>query len=141
MRLLSRKAIVAATMLSLSFVAHADALEKCAGSARGSAEYREAAEAVFQLPEFKAWSKSDPLQVVLGERVDKKVLFEGRCYWSVSVYARRGSQLDMWHVLLVGNLGREIYIDDGEGETLSLNQWRKRQAQADQSSSFKPGGK
>ena len=120
--------------LLLLFAASAQA-EKCAGSARGSSDYREAAEAVFQLPEFKAWSKSNRLPVVLGERVDKKVLFEGRCYWSVSVYANRGSQLDMWHVLLVGNGGREIYIDDGEGETLSLDQWRKRRARADQATS------
>lgn len=94
---------------------------------------------MFRLPEFKAWSKSNHLPVVLGERVDKKVLFEGRCYWSVSVYASRGSQLDMWHVLLVGNQGREIYIDDGEGETLSLDQWRKRRARAEQASSKAAG--
>ncbi len=127
-------AVVAAASLSLLFAASAQA-EKCAGPARGSTEYREAAEAVFQLPEFKVWSKSNRFPVVLGERVDKKVLFEGRCYWSVSVYASRGSQLDMWHVLLVGDKGREIYIDDGEGETLSLDQWRKRSARAEQASS------
>jgi hypothetical protein len=139
MRTFPRQAIFAAATLSLLFAASAQA-EKCAGSARGSAEYREAAESVFRLPEFKAWSKSNRFPVVLGERVDKKVLLEGRCYWSVSVYANRGSQLDMWHVLLVGDKGREIYIDDGEGETLSLDQWRKRRARAEQSSS-KPNDK
>lgn len=139
MRMSPDIAVVAAASLSLLFAASAQA-EKCVGPARGSTDYREAAEAVFQLPEFKVWAKSNRLPVVLGERIDKKVLFEGRCYWSVSVYANRGSQLDMWHVLLVGNQGREIYIDDGEGETLSLDQWRKRRARAEQSSS-KPNDK
>jgi hypothetical protein len=136
MQMLSGKVAVAATMLLLTSVVHAQVLEKCAGSAKGSQEYREAADAVFQLPEFKDWSQSHRQPVVLGERVDKKVPFEGRCYWSVSVYAGRGARLEMWHVLLVGDKGREIYIDDGEGETISLNQWRKKQARA-----ARPGGR
>ncbi len=116
------------TVLALPFAGPAYAAGTCAGSAKGSYEYLEAIESVKQLPEFKRWSSSHR-RVVFGERVDKKVASEGRCYWSVSVFADRGPRLEMWHVILVGPKGREILIDDADGETIPLEQWRKKSSQ------------
>jgi hypothetical protein len=119
--------VLTTLVLFLLPIGHAQAADNCSGSAQGSKEYAKATVLVIQLPEFKAWAKSHRFPVAFGESMDEKVSHNGHCYWSVSVYADRGSRLEMWNAFLVSAKGREILVEDKLGEDpMPLTQWRKR---------------
>ena len=110
--------------LCVAFSAHAEA--RCSGAAKGSSDYKRAAEIVRHLPEYQAWSRSHSFPVAFGSFTDKRVLVKGKCYWSVSVYADRADRLELWHVFLVRRSSARVLIENTEGERVPLAQWRKR---------------
>ena len=60
-----------------------------------------------------------------GEPVDKQVLVQGRCYWSVSVYASRPERQELWHIFYVDVPGKHLLVQDPvSGDAISLQEWR-----------------
>ena len=103
------------------------AADNCTGPAEGSKDYIKATKLIESLPEFNKWNKSHRLPIAFGEPMDSKMLNEGICYWSVSVYADQGSRLELWNIFLVPVFGQKILVQDPiEGDYVSLNQWRKK---------------
>lgn len=113
-------------ILILGLVSTAHATPKCSARAEGSASYVSATEVVRQLPEYRAWSSTHPFPVAFGTPVDEEVLVKGKCYWSVSVYADRPERFELWHIFYVRLSSRTIFVQDSEGEPISLKRWRMR---------------
>lgn len=98
---------------------------RCAGDALHSVDYARSITAVRQLPELDAWSRSHAFPVAFGESVDKQILLDGRCYWSVSVFANRPERLELWNIFYVQSKGKSVLVQDPvSGEAISLEQWR-----------------
>jgi hypothetical protein len=94
-----------------------------------SSAYASSTKTVHGLPEVAAWSRSHKFPIAYGEALDKQVLIQGRCYWSVSVYANRPERLELWHVLYVEAIGKRILIQDAvSGQAISLQKWRSKRA-------------
>ena len=101
----------------------------CNAVAEHSASYRRASEVVRDLPEVQAWAHSHKFPVAYGEPVDKQVLVDGQCYWSVTVYANRPERLELWHVFYVSVPDLHVLIEDPvDGESIPLDTWRKKKA-------------
>jgi hypothetical protein len=67
------------------------------------------------------------LPVAFGESFDKQERLEGRCYWSVSVYANRPERLELWHIFYVEVDGKRLLVQDPvSGDTISLQRWRSK---------------
>ncbi len=97
----------------------------CAAEALHAAGYARSISAVRQLPELDAWSRSHSFPVAFGESVDKQVLLDGQCYWSVSVFANRPERLELWNIFYVQSKGKRVLVQDPvSGEAISLEQWR-----------------
>ena len=106
-------------------VAHATSPSRCAAEALHSIDYARSISEVRQLPELNAWSRSHAYPVAFGESVDKQVLLEGRCYWSVSVFANRPERLELWNIFYVQSKGKQVLVQDPlSGQAISLEQWR-----------------
>lgn len=113
--------------ISLAFAAHA--APGCGENAEGSTAYLKAAEVVQSLPEFQAWSKSHSHPVVFGAPMDKEVLLNDQCYWSVSVFADRKERLELWHIFFVRPSSNTTLVQDSaSGEPISLAAWRTKNA-------------
>jgi hypothetical protein len=57
--------------------------------------------------------------------MDQQLTLEGRCYWTVSVFASRPERLELWNVFFVEAKGKGLLVQDPEsGEAVSLQQWR-----------------
>ena len=98
---------------------------RCAAEALHSVDYARSITAVRQLPELNAWSRSHTFPVAFGESVDKQVVLDGRCYWSVSVFANRPERLELWNIFYVQSKGRQVLVQDPmSGQAISLEQWR-----------------
>ena len=117
-----------AVAVSLSWVALcAQAAPSCNAPAMDSAAYAQALEVVRHLPELSAWSRSHGLPVVFGESLDKQQRLEGRCFWSVSVYANRPERLELWHTFYVEAEGKRLLVQDPtSGNAISLQKWRSK---------------
>lgn len=103
------------------------AAPSCNSPALGSAAYAQALEVIRHLPELTAWSRSHGLPVVFGESLDKQQRLEGRCYWSVSVYANRPERLELWHTFYVEAEGKRLLVQDPtSGNAISLQKWRTK---------------
>ena len=121
------RTLLTACILVFSAANLAQAASKCSAPAEGSAAYARAADAVRHLSEFRAWSKSHSFPVAFGTPNDKKVLVQGQCYWSVSVYADRPERLELWHVFLVRSPSKVAFVQDPEsGSPVSLSVWRSQ---------------
>jgi len=131
---------LACLMLTLSVAAasHAAAQPQSARTARCDApalhapDYQRAIDTVRRLPELVAWSRSHTFPVAYGESMDQQQMLEGRCYWSVSVYASRPERLELWNVFFVEAKGKKgLLVQDPEsGEAVSLQQWRTPSARS-----------
>jgi hypothetical protein len=98
---------------------------RCDAPALNAPDYQRAIDTVRRLPELVAWSRSHTFPVAYGESMDQQVALEGRCYWSVSVYASRPERLELWNVFFVEAKGKSLLVQDPEsGEAVSLQQWR-----------------
>lgn len=117
-----------AVVVSLSLAALcAQAVPSCNAPAMDSAAYAQALEVVRHLPELTAWSRAHGLPVVFGESLDKQQRLEGRCYWSVSVYANRPERLELWHTFYVEAEGKRLLVQDPtSGNAISLQKWRAK---------------
>jgi hypothetical protein len=104
------------------------AASKCTARAEGSSAYIKATKAVRQLPEYRAWSKSHSFLTAFGSPVDEETLVNDKCYWSVSVYADRPERLELWHVFLVSTEDNSMFIQDQDGEAITLRAWRRENA-------------
>jgi hypothetical protein len=90
--------------------------------------YARSVKSVQSLPELGAWSRSHKFPVAYGQSTDKQVLMQGRCYWSVSVYADRSDRLELWHLFYVEVRGKQLLVQDPvSGAAISLQQWRSRE--------------
>ncbi len=99
----------------------------CNAQAMDSAAYAQALDVVRQLPELTTWSRAHGFPVVFGESLDKQQRLEGRCYWSVSVYANRPERLELWHTFYVEAEGKRLRVQDPvSGNTISLQKWRSK---------------
>lgn len=117
-----------AVAVSLSWAALlAYAAPTCNAQAMHSAGYAQALEMVRHLPELATWSRTHGFPVVFGESMDKQQRLEGRCYWSVSVYANRPERLELWHTFYVEAEGKRLLVQDSlSGNTISLQKWRSK---------------
>ncbi len=98
---------------------------QCAADAMHAAGYARSIMAVRQLPELDAWSRSHAFPVAFGESVDKQVVLDGQCYWSVSVFASRPERLELWNIFYVQSNGKRVLVQDPvSGDAISLEQWR-----------------
>ena len=122
-----RQSAVALLLCAAAATANA-ATPSCNAQALNSAGYAQAIESVRNLPELTAWSKSHPFPIAFGESLDKQERLEGRCYWSVSVYANRPERLELWHIFYVeANSGKRLLVQDPiSGDTISLQKWRSK---------------
>jgi len=121
------RALFVAYILVFGIACSAQAAPSCAALAEGSAAYVRAAEAVRHLAEFQAWSKSHSFPVAFGTPNDKEVLVQGRCYWSVSVYADRPERLELWHIFFVRSPSEVAFVQDiRSGSPVSLSAWRSQ---------------
>ena len=121
------RALLVAYSLMFGLVCSAHAASSCTALAQSSAAYVRATDAVRQLSEFQAWAKSHSLPVAFGTPNDKEVLVQGRCYWSVSVYADRPERLELWHVFYVRPPSKVTFVQEPEsGSPVSLSTWRSR---------------
>lgn len=108
----------------LGNVSFAQAASTCSAPAEGSAAYAHATDAVRQLSEFRAWSKSHFFPIAFGTPNDKEVLIRRQCYWIVSVYADRPERLELWRVFYVRLPSKAILVQDFDGSPISLSAWR-----------------
>lgn len=117
-----------ALAVSLSWAALcAYAAPTCTAQAMGSAAYAQALDVVRHLPELATWSRTHGFPVVFGESMDKQQRLDGRCYWSVSVYANRPERLELWHTFYVAAEGKRLLVQDPlSGNTISLQKWRSK---------------
>jgi hypothetical protein len=124
---------LACLMLTLCMAAASHAAEqpeparapRCDAPALHAPDYQRAIDTVRRLPELVAWSRSHSFPVAYGESMDQQVALEGRCYWSVSVYANRPERLELWNVFFVEAKGKGLLVQDPEsGEAVSLQEWR-----------------
>lgn len=102
---------------------------RCGVPALNAPDYQRAVDTVRRLPELAAWSRSHAFPVAYGESMDQQVSLEGHCYWSVSVYASRPLQLELWNVFYVEANGKRkskvlLVQDPDSGDAVSLQQWR-----------------
>ena len=111
-------------ILILGLVSTAHATPKCSARAEGSASYVSATEVVRQLPEYRAWSSTHSFPIAFGAPMDEEVLVKDKCYWSVSVYADRPERLELWHIFYVRLSSRAVFVQDSEGDPISLKRWR-----------------
>lgn len=118
------RSLILACILVFGFVATVHAIPKCSARAEGSADYVNATKVVSQLPEYRAWSSTHSFPVVFGAPMDEEVLVNGKCYWSVSVYASQPERLELWHIFYVRLSSKAVLIQDSEGDPISLNKWR-----------------
>lgn len=121
------RTLLIACIFVFSIASSAHAASKCSAPVEGSAAYARAADAVRHLSEFRAWSKSHSFPVAFGTPNDMEVLVQGRCYWSVSVYADRLERLELWRVFLVRSPSKVAFVQDPEsGRSVSLSAWRSQ---------------
>ena len=111
-------------ILIFGFVSTAYATSNCGAHAKGSAAYVSATEVVSQLPEYRAWSSAHSFPVAFGASLDKEILVEGKCYWSVTVYADRPERLELWHIFYVRLSSKAVLVQDLEGDPIPLKKWR-----------------
>ncbi len=117
----------AASLLLCVVATTANAASGCNAQALNSPGYAHAITAVRNLPELTAWSKSHSFPVAFGESLDKQERLDGRCYWSVSVYANRPERLELWHIFYVEASGKRLLVQDPiSGDTISLQKWRSK---------------
>ena len=103
----------------------------CSADALASPGYARAIQVVRELPELTVWSRSHRFPVAFGESIDKQVRMQGRCYWSVSVYANRPERLELWQIFYVETSTKNLLVQDAASSlAISLQQWR---AQSDKS--------
>lgn len=99
----------------------------CSAAALDSAGYARAVQTVRALPEVVTWSHSHRFPVAYGESMDKQVLLDDHCYWSVSVFANRPEQLELWHMFYVAVQGKRLLVQDPvSGEAITLQKWRSK---------------
>lgn len=99
----------------------------CTAEALDSAGYARAVQTVRALPEVLTWSRSHRFPVAYGESMDKQVLLDDHCYWSVSVFANRPERLELWHIFYVGVQGKRLLVQDpASGEAITLQKWRSK---------------
>lgn len=117
--------VVFAAALMVSSSTYAEA--RCSAHAEDSTVYARATEVVRHLPEFRAWLKSHRFPVAFGAPIDKEVVIEGRCYWSVSVYADRPERLELWNVFFVRRAEKVALVQENvSGTPIPLAAWRKQ---------------
>ena len=105
----------------------AAAATDCSLVAVGSTAYIRATKAVSRLPEFRAWSRTHSFPIAFIAEFDRQVVVEGRCYWSVSVYANRPERLGLWNVFAVRDPGGVTYVDNPiDGTFIPLKAWRSK---------------
>jgi len=98
---------------------------RCDAQALHAPDYQRSIATVRRLPELVAWSRSHAFPIAYGESLDQQVALEGRCYWSVSVYANTPERLELWNVFLVEPKAKRVLVQDPEsGEAISLQTWR-----------------
>jgi hypothetical protein len=127
--MMSRKALCLAAVLACFGCAAsaASAAATCKANALNSASYAHAIGSVRQLPELAAWSRIHTFPVAFGESLDKQERVDGRCYWSVSVYANRPERLELWHIFYVEADGKRLLVQDPiSGNVISLQKWRAK---------------
>jgi hypothetical protein len=122
-----RQSTFAVLLYAATLTANA-AMPSCNAQALNSAGYAQAIEVVRQLPELTAWSRTHNFPVAFGESFDKQERLDGRCYWSVSVYANRPERLELWHIFYVETkTGKRLMVQDPiSGATISLQKWRAK---------------
>ena len=104
-----------------------NAAPRCDEAAVHAAGYTQSIKSVERLPEWAAWSRSHPFPVAYGQSVDRQVLLQGRCYWSVSVYANRPERQELWRVFYVDVSGTRLLVQDiVSGNAISLKTWRTK---------------
>jgi hypothetical protein len=107
------------------------AATSCNADALDSAGYARTIQSVRELPELVQWSRSHRFPVAFGESIDKQLRLQGRCYWSVSVYANRPERLELWQIFYVEANGKRMLVQDPvSGVAISLQQ---RRSQSDRS--------
>ena len=105
----------------------ATAATDCSPIAAGSAAYMHSTEAVRRLPEFRAWSRTHSFPIAFNAAVDGQIFVDGRCFWSVAVFANRPERLELWNVFAVSPRDGVSYVDDPTvGEFITLKAWRAR---------------
>ncbi len=116
------------SLLLCAIAATAQAAPSCNAQALNSTGYAQAIASVRNLPELTAWAKSHAFPIAFGESLDKQERLDGRCYWSVSVYANRPERLELWHIFYVeANNGKRLLVQDPiSGDTISLQKWRSK---------------
>jgi hypothetical protein len=103
------------------------AATSCNADALDSAGYARTIQSVRELPELVQWSRSHRFPVAFGESIDKQLRLQGRCYWSVSVYANRPERLELWQIFYVEANGKRMLVQDPvSGVAISLQQWRSQ---------------
>lgn len=103
----------------------ARAVPRCDAPALHASGYQRSVATVRRLPEVVAWSRSHAMPVAYGESIDQQVALDGRCYWSVSVYANTPERLELWNVFFVEPKAKRVLVQDPEsGEAISLQTWR-----------------
>ena len=101
------------------------AATSCNAVALDSAGYARSIQSVRELPELVQWSRSHRFPVAFGESIDKQLRLQGRCYWSVSVYANRPERLELWQIFYVDANGKRVLVQDlVSGVAIPLQQWR-----------------
>ena len=119
-------AVCLALLCCLSGTGHA-AANSCNAQALNAPGYAHALESVRNLPELAAWSRTHGFPVAFGESLDKQERLDGRCYWSVSVYANRPERLELWHIFYVEADGKRLMVQDPvSGDAISLHKWRSK---------------
>lgn len=122
-----RHAACAVVLVLCSASGAVQAASKCNAMALNSPSYTQAIETVRHLPELAVWSRSHGFPVAFGESMDKQERLDGRCYWSVSVYASRPERLELWQIFYVEAAGKRLLVQDPvSGEAISLQKWRSK---------------
>lgn len=103
------------------------AASSCNAAALNAPGYAQAIETVRHLPELATWSRTHGFPIAFGESMDKQERLDGRCYWSISVYASRPERLELWQIFYVEAAGKRLLVQDPvSGEAISLQKWRSK---------------
>ncbi|HEY0843616.1 hypothetical protein [Methylotenera sp.] len=60
---------------------------------------------------------------IISKEIETETL-KNKCFSKLSAYSDEGDHIHRWHDFYISQIGNKIYIDNTEGEFISLSKWR-----------------
>ena len=114
------RALITVTLLCVSYNSFAN----CNIS---ESEKSAAVSKFWAVPEVINWKtyvlSHEGKKPVISKAIETKT-FKNKCFSRLSAYSEEGDHIHRWHDFYISQVGSEIYIDNTEGDFISLSKWR-----------------